>query len=49
MNLLEDPFIQTLIARLIQPGVIGLAVTGSYSRGEHDSYRDVDVDIFVDT
>ena len=49
MNLLEDPFIQTLIARLIQPGVIGLAVTGSYSRGEHDSYSDVDVDIFVDT
>lgn len=48
MNLLKDPFIQTLIARLIQPGVIGLAVTGSYSRAEHDPLSDVDMDIFVD-
>ena len=48
MNLLEDPFIQTLIARLNQPGVIGLAVTGSYSRSEHDPLSDVDMDIFVD-
>lgn len=49
MNLLEDPFIQTLVARLNQPGVIGIAVTGSYSRGEHNPHSDVDVDIFVDT
>ncbi|MFN8384318.1 MAG: hypothetical protein U0V02_20440 [Anaerolineales bacterium] len=48
MNLLKDPFIQILVARLIQPGVIGLAVTGSYSRAEHDQLSDVDMDIFVD-
>lgn len=48
MNFLEDPFLQTLTARLMQPGVIGLAVTGSYSRGEHNPHSDVDVDIFVD-
>jgi hypothetical protein len=49
MNLLEDPFIQTLVARLNQPGVVGLAVTGSYSRGDHNPHSDVDMDIFVDT
>ena len=48
MNLLEDPIIQTLIARLNQPGVIGLAVTGSYSRDDHTQHSDVDMDIFVD-
>jgi predicted nucleotidyltransferase len=48
MNLPEDPFIRSLIARLIQPGVIGVAVAGSYSRGEQNQYSDVDVDIFVD-
>ena len=48
MNLLEDPFIQNLNARLFQPGVIGLAITGSYARGEQDQHSDVDVDIFVD-
>jgi predicted nucleotidyltransferase len=48
MNLLEDPFVQSLIARLNQPGVIGLAIAGSYSRGEQNQHSDVDVDIFVD-
>ncbi len=49
MNLLEDPFIQNLNARLFQPGVIGLAITGSYARGEQNQHSDVDVNIFVDT
>ncbi len=49
MNLLKDPFIQSLIARLNQPGVIGIAITGSNSRGEHNQHSDVDMDIFVDT
>ncbi len=49
MNLLEDPIIQTLIARLNQPGVIALAITGSYSRDEHNPHSDLDMDIFVDT
>jgi hypothetical protein len=48
MNLLKDPFIQTLVARLIQPGVIGLAVTGSYSRDDYNQYSDVDMNIFMD-
>ncbi len=48
MNLLEEPFVQSLIARLNQPGVIGLAIAGSYSRGEQNQHSDVDVDIFVD-
>ena len=48
MNLLEDPMIQTLLARLKQPGVIGLAITGSYSREDHTKHSDVDMDIFVD-
>lgn len=49
MNLLEDPFIQSLIVRLNQPDVIGIAIAGSYSRSEQDRHSDVDVDIFVDT
>lgn len=44
-----DPFLETLIARLNKPGVIGLAITGSYSRGVQDEYSDVDLDIFVET
>ncbi|MBI3161578.1 MAG: hypothetical protein HYZ23_03675 [Chloroflexi bacterium] len=48
MNLIEDPFFQILIARLIQPGVIGLAITGSYSRNQNDPHSDVDVDIFAE-
>ena len=49
MKFLEDPFIQKLPAWLIQPGVVGLALAGSYSRGTHDQYSDVDVDIFVES
>ncbi len=49
MNFLEDPFFKTLSARLNQPGVVGLALTGSYSRGAQDAHSDVDVDIFVET
>ena len=48
MSLLEDSIIKTLLARLNQPGVIGLAVTGSYSRNDHTQHSDVDMDIFVD-
>lgn len=49
MKLPEDPFIKSLVARLNQPGVIGLALAGSYSRGTQDSLSDVDVDIFVES
>ncbi|MFN8414149.1 MAG: nucleotidyltransferase domain-containing protein [Anaerolineales bacterium] len=48
MNLTQDPFLHSLIARLHQPGVIGFAVTGSYARGENQTHSDVDLDIFVE-
>lgn len=44
----NDPFLQTLTARFNAPGVIGLAITGSYSTGTQDEHSDVDLDIFVD-
>ena len=49
MNFLENPFIKSLIARLDQPGVVGLALVGSYACGQNTPYSDVDVDIFVKT
>jgi len=49
MKFLEDPFYVALVARLNQPGVIGLALAGSYSRGTQDQHSDVDVDIFVES
>lgn len=39
---------QSLIAWVNRPGVVGIAITGSYSRGQQDAYSDVDLDIFVD-
>ena len=48
MNLQNDPFIQSLVARFNQPGVLGIAIAGSFSRGQQDVYSDVDLDIFVD-
>lgn len=47
MNQFDNKLFQALIARFKQPGVIGIAVTGSYSRGAQDAYSDVDLDIFV--
>jgi predicted nucleotidyltransferase len=49
MKFLEDPFYVSLVARLNQPGVVGLALAGSYSRGTQDQHSDVDVDIFVES
>ena len=48
MNQPDDKFLGSLTARFKRPGVIGIAVTGSYSRGMQDKYSDVDLDIFVD-
>ncbi len=48
MTVTLDPFLQSLIARLDQPGVLGIALVGSYARGENKPYSDVDLDIFVD-
>lgn len=49
MNFREDPFIKSLIARLDQLGIVGLALVGSYARGQNTPHSDVDVDIFVET
>jgi hypothetical protein len=43
----NDPFLYSLVARLNQPGVIGIGLTGSYARGENKQHSDVDMDIFV--
>ena len=47
MKPLEDEFLRSLIARFDGHGIIGIAITGSYSRGAQDKYSDVDLDIFV--
>ncbi len=49
MNFLEESFIRSLVARLIQPGVVGLALVGSYARRQNTPHSDVDMDIFVET
>jgi predicted nucleotidyltransferase len=48
MNFLEDPFFSSLVARLNQPGVIGISIGGSYARGEQNEHSDIDLNIFVD-
>jgi hypothetical protein len=49
MNNIEDPFLASLVARYNQPGVIGIALVGSYARGENGLHSDVDLDILVDS
>lgn len=44
----KDHFLNSLVARLNQPGDVGFAVTGSYARGVQDDYGDVDLDVFVE-
>lgn len=46
MNFLDDLFIRSLLSQF-DPGVIGVALVGSYSRDEQGSHSDVDLDIFV--
>src|SRR5690349_12580564 len=47
MNLLQDSFSSSLIAQLDPPGDIGVAITGSYARGESQKHSDMDLNIFV--
>jgi hypothetical protein len=47
MNPENDPFLSSLIAQLDPPGDVGIAITGSYARGESDEHSDLDLDIFV--
>lgn len=44
---LSDTFIQSVLARIDSPDVIGVGLTGSYARGQESQYSDVDFDIFV--
>jgi hypothetical protein len=47
MNPENDPFLSSLIAQLDPPGDVGIAITGSYARGQNNEYSDLDLDIFV--
>ena len=44
---LSDPFIKSVVEKVDSPDVIGIAIVGSYSRGQESKYSDVDFDIFV--
>jgi len=44
---LPDSFIQSVLAKIDSPDVIGVALVGSYARGQESKYSDVDFDIFV--
>jgi hypothetical protein len=44
---LSEPFIQSLLERIDSPDVIGVAVVGSYARGQESKYSDVDLDIYT--
>ena len=44
---LSDPFIKSVLKKIDSPDVIGVAIVGSYSRGQESKYSDVDFDIFV--
>jgi hypothetical protein len=46
---LTDPFIQSALERIDSPEVLGVAIVGSYARGQESKYSDVDFDIFVNT
>jgi predicted nucleotidyltransferase len=44
----QGPFIQSIVTQLKQPGITGIALVGSYARGENKKYSDVDIDLFVE-
>jgi predicted nucleotidyltransferase len=44
---LSDSFIQSALAQIDSPHVIGIGIVGSYARGQESKYSDVDFDIFV--
>lgn len=46
---LSDPFLQSALASIDSPHVIGVGIVGSYARGQESKYSDVDFDIFVST
>ena len=44
---LSDAFIQSSLAQIDSPDVVGIGIVGSYARGRASRYSDVDFDIFV--
>jgi hypothetical protein len=44
---LSELFLQSALAQIDSPDVIGVGVVGSYARGQESKYSDVDFDIFV--
>lgn len=44
---LPNPFIQSVLEKVDSPHVLGVAIAGSYARGQEGKYSDVDFDIFV--
>jgi predicted nucleotidyltransferase len=44
---LSNSFIQNILERIDSPDVTGVAIAGSYSRGQEAKYSDVDLDIYV--
>ena len=44
---LSDLFIRSALERIDSPDIVGVAIVGSYSRGQESKYSDVDFDIFV--
>jgi hypothetical protein len=47
MNTLTDSFLQVLAANLDNQNTVGVAMTGSYARGEGGQYSDVDIHQYV--
>ncbi len=44
---LSNSFLQTALAQIDSPAVIGVGIVGSYARGQEGKYSDVDFDIYV--
>jgi hypothetical protein len=44
---LSDPFIQSILAKIDSPDIVGVGIVGSHARREESKYSDVDFDIFV--
>ena len=44
---LSYAFIQSILAKIDAPSLIGVGMAGSYARGEESKYSDVDLDIYV--
>jgi hypothetical protein len=47
MNTLSDSFLEFLVAQLDNENTVGIAMTGSYARGEGGPFSDVDIHCYV--